>query len=43
MIRKFILLFIISISTGLLSTTIGFNSHQALALSIFLTSVLGTL
>ncbi len=43
MIRRFILLFIISISTGLLSTTIGFNSHQALALSIFLTSVLGTL
>lgn len=43
MIKKFFLLIGISLCTGFLSKAGGFNSHQALAISIFLVSVLGTL
>ncbi|MEK6715554.1 MAG: SLC13 family permease [Candidatus Omnitrophota bacterium] len=43
MIKKFFLLIGISVCTGFLSKAGGFNSHQALAISIFLVSVLGTL
>lgn len=43
MIKKFFLLIGISLCAGFLSKAGGFNSHQALAISIFLVSVLGTL
>jgi Na+/H+ antiporter NhaD/arsenite permease-like protein len=43
LVRKFILLIGISLGLGLLTKLIGLNAHQALAISIFSTSVLGTL
>jgi len=43
MLKKFILLILISLSLGWLSRRIGLNLHQATAISIFSASVLGTL
>ena len=43
MFKRFILLILLSVSLGFLSRHIGLNSHQALAISIFSVSILGTL
>jgi Na+/H+ antiporter NhaD/arsenite permease-like protein len=43
MFRKFILLILISLGLGFLTRAIGLNFHQATAISIFSTSILGTL
>jgi Na+/H+ antiporter NhaD/arsenite permease-like protein len=43
MIKKFISLVVISLGLGFLTKNIGLSSHQALAISIFSASVLGTL
>lgn len=43
MIKKLVILIFISSSLGLFSKNIGFNSHQALSIAIFSTSILGTL
>jgi len=43
MLKKFVFLIFISLGTGILSRYIGLNSRQALAISIFSASVLGTL
>jgi len=43
LILKFSILFILTVSLGLLSTRVGMNSHQALSISIFIASVLGTI
>ncbi len=43
MVKKLVILIGISIGTGLLSRNIGLNAHQAISVSIFLSSVLGTL
>lgn len=43
MLKKFILLIGISLGLGFLTKNIGLNSHQAIAISIFSASVLGTL
>lgn len=43
MIRKFILLLALSVGMGLLTRHLGLNGQQALAISIFSASVLGTL
>jgi Na+/H+ antiporter NhaD/arsenite permease-like protein len=43
MLKKFTALIIISTGLGILAKTLGLNSHQALAVSIFSTSILGTL
>jgi len=43
MVKKFIILIGISLGLGFLSTRIGLSLHQAIAISIFSASVLGTL
>lgn len=43
MARKFILLIALSLGVGLLSVRTGLNPHQAIAVSIFSSSILGTL
>jgi len=43
MLKKFIILIVISAGLGIFTKTLGLNSQQALAISIFSTSVLGTL
>ena len=43
MIKKLIALFIISISLGMLGRNIGLSPHQAISVSIFSVSILGTL
>ncbi len=43
MVKKFIILILISLSLGFLSRNIGLNFHQATAISIFSASILGTL
>lgn len=43
MVKKFILLILISLGLGIFTKHIGLNSQQALAISIFSASVLGTL
>jgi len=43
MVKKFILLIFISLGLGFLTKHIGLNSQQALAISIFSASILGTL
>lgn len=43
MLKKFIFLILISLGLGFLTKNIGFNSQQALAISIFSISILGTL
>lgn len=43
MVKKFILLIALSLSLGIFSRHIGLSAHQALAIAIFSTSVLGTL
>ena len=43
MLKKFIILIVLSLSLGMLSKNLGLNSHQALAISIFFVSILGTL
>ena len=43
MVKKFILLILISLGLGILVKHIGLNSQQALAISIFSASILGTL
>ncbi|MDP2938558.1 MAG: SLC13 family permease [Candidatus Omnitrophota bacterium] len=42
-IKKFIILIIISVALGFLSRVSGLSAHQALAISIFCVSILGTL
>jgi Na+/H+ antiporter NhaD/arsenite permease-like protein len=43
MIKKFIILIVISLGLGFLTRNIGLNNQQALAVSIFSASILGTL
>lgn len=43
MLRKFIILIIISVGLGFLTKNVGLSSHQALAIAIFSASILGTL
>ena len=43
MLKKFIILIAISLGLGFFSQKIGLNPHQAIAISIFSASVLGTL
>ncbi|MBI4706613.1 MAG: anion permease [Candidatus Omnitrophica bacterium] len=43
MLRKFLLLLLISLSLGLLTLNLGLTPHQSLAISIFSVSILGTL
>ncbi len=43
MLKKFIILIVISLGLGFLTSHVGFSSHQAIAMSIFSASVLGTL
>lgn len=43
MLKKFIILIIVSLGLGFLSRNIGLNSNQAIAISIFSVSILGTL
>ncbi|MEW6009288.1 MAG: SLC13 family permease [Candidatus Omnitrophota bacterium] len=43
MLKKFILLICLSLGVGLVVKTIGLNSHQSIAISIFISSILGTL
>ncbi len=43
MLKKFIILIAIALGLGFLTKHIGLNSHQALAVSIFSASILGTL
>jgi Na+/H+ antiporter NhaD/arsenite permease-like protein len=43
MLKKFILLIGISLGLGILSSAIGMNVHQAVSISIFSASILGTL
>lgn len=43
MLRKFIILIAISLGLGFLTKSIGLSSHQAIAISIFSVSILGTL
>ncbi len=43
MLKKFIILIAISLGLGILTKNIGLSSHQALAISIFSVSILGTL
>ena len=43
MVKKFVILIVLSISAGLLSMRIGLSIHQATAIAIFATSMLGTL
>lgn len=43
MLKKFVILIIISVGLGFLTKSIGLNSHQALAIAIFSASILGTL
>jgi len=43
MVKKFILLILISLGLGIFTKHIGLNSQQALAISIFSASILGTL
>lgn len=43
MLKKFVLLIAISLGLGFLTKAIGLNFHQALAISIFSASILGTL
>ncbi|MEW6170680.1 MAG: SLC13 family permease [Candidatus Omnitrophota bacterium] len=43
MLKKFIILILLSAGLGFSSSFIGLNTHQALAISIFLASILGTL
>ncbi|MBM3251807.1 MAG: hypothetical protein FJZ11_03395, partial [Candidatus Omnitrophica bacterium] len=40
---KFVILIVLAVAAGLLSTTIGMKQNQALAISIFFCSILGTL
>ncbi|MDP8259960.1 MAG: SLC13 family permease [Candidatus Gygaella obscura] len=43
MIKKFIILFSLAISAGIIASKIGLNRQQVIAISIFSTSILGTL
>lgn len=43
MLKKFIALIVIAAGLGLLSKRVGLDSHQALSIAIFSTSILGTL
>jgi Na+/H+ antiporter NhaD/arsenite permease-like protein len=43
MLKKFIILIAISLGLGFLTKSIGLSSHQAVAISIFSSSILGTL
>lgn len=43
MLKKFIILIVISLSLGLLTRHTGLTAHQALAISVFSASILGTL